>query len=302
MSTAQATRMDPDRSEAFEWAASTRGTWREVLDALADGTLDLDELWRRVADDPAVAELKLLTALEARPGAKKVLTRRALDALGVSQSITLGQLDGPARHRLAATFADPAAPDPAASEFDGVIIVISGPGGVGKGTIVQRLLDEDDRLWLSRSWTTRARRDGEPADAYRWATPEEFAAHAAAGGFLEWVEFLDYCQGSPMPAPPEGHDVIFEIDVAGAASVLERWGDAVTVFIDTPNRIEQEARLRGRGDSPERIAQRLLKADEEVAAAFELGCEVVINDDLDATVAELQRLIAEARAKKAAAG
>ena len=257
--------------------------------------------------------LKLLVALEARLGAKKVLTRRALDALGLPQSITLGELDDRLRRRLEAVFTDPAAPDatalPDSAGIDatqpdqpGLIIVISGPGGVGKGTVVHRLLERDPRLWLSRSWTTRAPRPGEAEDAYRWATTEEFGAHADSGGFLEWVEFLDYRQGSPVPDPPPGCDVVFEIDVAGATALRERWDDALCVFIDTPSRVEQEARLRGRGDDPERIAQRLIKADEEVAAALAMDAIVVINDDVEATVDELQALIESARRARRSPG
>ncbi len=294
--------MSADRARAHDWVASTRRRWQELLDRLADGTLQLDQLWAEADRDPEVAELKLLVALEARPGAKKVLTRRALDALRVPHSITLGEVDTDLRRRLEAVCADPAAPDATApdstaqDERPGLIIVVSGPGGVGKGTVVHRLIERDPRLWLSRSWTTREPRPGEPEDAYRWSTTEEFVAHAAAGGFLEWVEFLDYRQGSPVPDPPPGCDVVFEIDVAGAKAVRERWHDALCVFIDTPSRSEQEARLRGRGDTPERIEQRLIKADEEVTAALAMDATVVINDDLDATVDQLEQLIASARA------
>jgi guanylate kinase len=171
------------------------------------------------------------------------------------------------------------------------IVVISGPGGVGKGTIVAELLRRDDRLWISRSWTTRAPRDGEAPDAYHFATREEFEQRIAESGFLEWTEFLDYLQGSPLPEPPAGRDVLFEIDVQGAANVASLYPDALLVFVDAPDRAVQEERLRGRGDSEERIVQRLRKAEEEVARAATMDFVHVINDDLDTTVAELERVI-----------
>jgi guanylate kinase len=176
-----------------------------------------------------------------------------------------------------------------------VIIVVSGPGGAGKGTVVDRLLARDPHLWLSRSWTTRERRPGEAEDAYVFATRDEFERRVAEGGFIEWVEFLDYLQGSPVPDPHPGSDILFEIDVHGARQIRERYPEALLIFVDAPSREEQAARLRKRGESPERVAQRLAKAEEEAAMAASLGCIVVVNDDLDRTVEEVEHLIATAR-------
>lgn len=177
------------------------------------------------------------------------------------------------------------------------VIVVAGPGGVGKGTLVERLLELDDRLWLSRSWTTRARRPSEAHDAYNFVDRATFEEHAARGGFLEWTEFLDYYQGSPMPAPPPGRDVVFEIDVAGAANIARLYPEALLIFVDAPSREVQEQRMRARGDDESRIAQRLEHARSEVARAAELDFVHVINDDLDETVETLAELIASHRAR-----
>ncbi|MEX0768985.1 MAG: guanylate kinase [Microthrixaceae bacterium] len=171
------------------------------------------------------------------------------------------------------------------------VIVISGPGGVGKGTLVEALLKHDQRLWVSKSWTTRAPRRNESADAYHFASREEFEAHIAADGFLEWTKFLDYLQGSPLPEPPEGRDVLFEIDVQGAANVKERYPESLLIFVDAPNRTVQEERLRLRGDSEERILQRLQKAHEEIERASKMDFVHLVNDDLQTSVLELQHLI-----------
>ena len=95
-----------------------------------------------------------------------------------------------------------------------------------------------------------------------------------------------------MPDPPEGHDVVLEIDVYGAEQIRELDPSARLIFIDAPDRDEQRRRLEARGDAPERVAERLAKSDEEVEVAERLGMTVVVNDDVDRTVAEIQDLLA----------
>lgn len=191
----------------------------------------------------------------------------------------------------------PDAPRPTPLPEGASVIVISGPGGVGKGTLVAELLQRDPQLWLSRSWTTRERRPAESPDAYHFVSRDRFEQRIAEGGFLEWVEFLDYLQGSPLPEPPAGQDVVFEIDVKGAANIKSLYPDALLVFVDAPDRAVQEERLRGRGDDEERIRQRLVKAEEEVALARQLDVVHLVNDDLERALHELQVLIDEHRSR-----
>lgn len=174
--------------------------------------------------------------------------------------------------------------------------VLSGPGGVGKGTVVDELLNADTNLWLSRSWTTRDRRPGEAPDAYNFVDRATFERHIEDDGFLEWVEFLDYLQGTPVPNPPQGMDVLLEIDVQGAAQIRAMNPNAILLFLDAPSVEEQERRLRERGDSEERVAQRLATAVTERQAAQDLGCTTIVNDTLASTVTQLMDLITAARA------
>jgi guanylate kinase len=178
------------------------------------------------------------------------------------------------------------------------VIIVSGPGGVGKGTIVELLLDRDPELWLSRSWTTRPRRRSEPADAYRFVDRATFEAAVAADGFLEWVEFLDYLQGTPVPDPPQGSDVVLEIDVRGGQQVQELLPDALLIFVDAPSSQHQRARLELRGDDPATISRRMQKTASERAEALKLGYEIVVNDDLSRAVEAIESLIAADRERR----
>ena len=179
-----------------------------------------------------------------------------------------------------------------------LIIVVSGPGGVGKSTIVEALVQRDDRLWLSRSWTTRERRPGEAEDAYVFVTREQFQQRIADNGFLEWTEFIGNMYGTPNPEAPAGRDIVLEIEVDGASQVKKMHPDAMLLFVLPPTREEQRARLQGRGDVEQKVEQRLRKAEDEEPIGKALADFVLINDDLNATIDEMLELINAARAKR----
>jgi guanylate kinase len=166
---------------------------------------------------------------------------------------------------------------------------------------VAALLERDPSLWLSRSWTTRSQRPGEPDDAYVFTTREAFERRIAAGGFLEWTDFLGSYYGSPTPAAPENSDVVLEIEVDGAQQVRRRQPDALLIFVLPPSREEQERRLRERGDPPDKVAARLRKAEEEEPVGKAISDYVVVNDELGRTVDELVAIIEGERIRRARA-
>ena len=176
-----------------------------------------------------------------------------------------------------------------------MIFVVSGPGGVGKGTIVARLIQRDDRLWLSRSWTTRQRRPGEAEDAYTFVDRARFDRHIAEGGFLEHAEFLGNLYGTPRPPAVSGRDVLLEIDVQGAAQVKQHDPNAVLIFLEAPSPDTQLERLIARGDPPDIAARRVEKADFETEAGRELDANLVVNDDLETAIGAVEAIIEAAR-------
>jgi guanylate kinase len=166
------------------------------------------------------------------------------------------------------------------------VFVITGPSGVGKGTLIRGLLARVPELELSVSATTRAPRPGEENGVdYHFLTPEEFEARVAAGDFVEHAEYSGNRYGTLRSdlehRLADGAGVVLEIELQGARQVRAAMPDAVAVFIAPPSRDALRARLIGRGtDSPEQVEERLRTAERELEAQPEFG-HVVVNDRLE---------------------
>ena len=184
----------------------------------------------------------------------------------------------------------------ALTETSARLTVLTGPSGVGKGTLVNRLRERHPSLWLSVSATTRAPREGErDGEHYFFHTRDRFDALVAEGGLLEWAEFAGNCYGTPrQPVEDQlvgGLPVLLEIELEGARQVRRSFPQAFHIFLAPPSFEELEQRIRGRGtDSEEAIQKRLARARQELEAQGEFDA-VVVNDDLDLALAELERLM-----------
>lgn len=166
---------------------------------------------------------------------------------------------------------------------------------------MSRLVAGDDRLWLSRSWTTRARRPGEAADAYHFVDAESFRRRREEGGFLECAPVLEHWYGTPVPVPPEGDDLVLEIDVQGAAQVKAMRPDAVVVLVVAPSEEALVERLRARGDDEEHLRRRVELGRQEVAAGRALADHEIVNDDVQRALEELRAVVAAERVAERAA-
>ncbi|MFM2430924.1 MAG: Guanylate kinase [Cyanobacteriota bacterium] len=178
----------------------------------------------------------------------------------------------------------------------GKLIVLTGPSGAGKGTLLKALLADHPELYVSISATTRSARPGEVhGQHYFFLDRAEFDQMVSAGNFLEWAEFAGNCYGTPrQPVEAQinaGTIVILEIELEGARQVRESFPEAYRIFILPPSFEELESRLRGRGtETDEVVAKRMRRAKEEIAAAGEFDIQIV-NDDLDRAVAELATVV-----------
>lgn len=183
----------------------------------------------------------------------------------------------------------------------GLLIVMTGASGVGKGTLREQWLAEQD-VFYSVSWTTRTPRPGErPGQDYHFVDAGRFLEGIGKGGFLEHAEFDGNHYGTPRgpieTALERGQDVILEIEVRGAMQVRQSSSEAILVFIMPPSLTELRRRLEGRAtENPEQIERRLARAREEILEAHAFDY-VVMNDDLTRAVADMHAIQRAERAR-----
>lgn len=182
----------------------------------------------------------------------------------------------------------------------GIVLVLSAPSGAGMSTLVRKLLREFPGIGYSVSYTTRAPRGAERDGVdYHFVDRDRFLAMREAGEFAEWAEvhgnFYGTAKAPVLALLDQGRDVLFDIDVQGAAQLRTAFPEGVLVFILPPSLAELERRLRGRGtDAPEVVTKRLENARAEIAAAERFDF-LILNDDLERACDELRAVYLAAR-------
>ncbi|MEI6294793.1 MAG: guanylate kinase [Actinomycetes bacterium] len=275
------------RQAALEKAKISRQERAEVKRLITLGEINIFD----AINDPreSIRRMKVIELLSAIPGVGKARATLIMERRNISPTRRIGGLGHLQLKALGKELAV-AKVDP----IRGKLIVISGPGGVGKSTITAQLRN-DPRFWISVSATTRDPRPGEREGVdYLFLTPEKFQEMIETGEFLEWAEFAGNRYGTPR-APVEewrtlGKHVILEIEIDGARQVRSREAGATLIFIAPPSWEELVRRLTSRGtDSPERRAARLALAEQEMAAASEFDA-ILVNDDVEGLIEQLVSL------------
>ena len=176
------------------------------------------------------------------------------------------------------------------------LIIITGPSGVGKGTVVKELLGRNKDIWLSISATTRNPRIGEKdGENYYFISDEKFKDMIDKKEFLEWAQFAGNYYGTPLSTVNEkiekGFIVLLEIEVEGAKQIKEKFPEALSIFLLPPSKEELEKRIRNRGtEKEEAIDRRLSRANYEIASSNQFDF-VLTNHDVDETVKEVFKII-----------
>src|SRR4051812_3661719 len=185
----------------------------------------------------------------------------------------------------------------------GLLFIVSAPSGAGKTTLVERLVEQTPQLRMSRSYTSRAARQGESDGVdYNFVTRNRFEAMIAAGDFLEWADVFGNLYGTCALDTERmlaaGDDVVLVIDVQGARQVRSRNMAAISIFVMPPSYAVLEHRLRGRSKDADATIQRRLQVAKDEVASFTEYDFIVVNDELTAAVDRLRSIVLAERARR----